>query len=103
MKKLRLHHSLTFPELDANNEALCGLLCDQEPDTEQLQKLVAERDQLILSHLESLSEPDKKAFAEAELACNKQLLELIQPLFDETEASLTRFLRSRKAIRNYQK
>ena len=103
MKKLTLHHSLTFPELDAKNEALYGLLCDQEPDSEQLQALVDERDQLILSHLDTLSEPEKKAFAEAELACNKQLLELIQPMFDETEASLTSFLRSRKAIRNYQK
>ncbi|GGD72364.1 hypothetical protein [Lacimicrobium alkaliphilum] len=103
MKKLTLHHSLTFPELDAKNEALCGLLCVQEPDIEQLRQLVIERDQLVLSHLENLEEESKKSFAEAELACNKQLIDVIQPMLDETETSLTSFLRSRKAIRNYQK
>ncbi|WP_088330248.1 hypothetical protein [Lacimicrobium sp. SS2-24] len=103
MKKLTLNHSQTFAELDAINEALCGLLCDQEPDVAQLQELIVQRDNLILTHLNSLEDEQRKAFAEAELACNKRLLTIIQPMLDETESTFTQFLRSRKAIRNYQK
>ncbi|GAB3030425.1 flagellar protein FliT [Bowmanella dokdonensis] len=103
MNKLDLNHAHSFPELLVNNEALTGLLCHEEPDTQELLRLVSERDELVMTHLASLEDSQKKAFIEAELACNRLIKERIQPLLASTEATLTSFVRSKKAIKKYKR
>lgn len=103
MKPLDLENPHAFPSLIANSKALNGLFLQPDPDVDELLALVQERAELIAAHLGTLAPEQKKAFAQAELACNKLILERVDPLLAETGTELVKLSKAKKAIQKYKR
>ncbi|GGO73902.1 hypothetical protein [Bowmanella pacifica] len=103
MNKINLDHPYSFPALRENSEALTGLLLQESPDIDELLRLTELRESLILSHQEALDGEEKKAFLEAELACNQHLNDVIEPMRVEAELALSQLVRGKKAVKKYKK
>lgn len=103
MKKINLDHPYSFPALRENSEALIGLLLHESPDIDDLLRLIELRESLIFSHQEELTGEEKKAFLQAELACNQHLNDVIEPMRLEAEMALSQLVRGKKAVKKYKK
>ncbi len=105
MSTPNFNHSQTPENLRQLNQQLSEVI-QSDDDSEQkyqaFQLLIRNRDQLIREHLSQLSDSQKKVFAESELTVNKQLNELAQSLLKSAKDDISRFLRSRAAIKKYE-
>lgn len=86
-----------------NSEALTNILASEEIDFDHLLTIISERERLIKEHLDSLSDEEKKQFVADELKTNEDLKKIVGALKAEQQALLVNFLRSKKAIKKYNK
>ncbi len=101
MKKFNLNHSKTPPKLTEINQELLALLSSDELDDKYLRKLIELRDEYISAHLASLSEEDKKSFAECEIPVNTHLTEIVSDKLNASLVQLSGLLRGQKAVNKY--
>ncbi|WP_414830112.1 hypothetical protein [Alteromonas sp. H39] len=102
MKPEQLNHSYTPTALREINHKIAAL-CDNPSatDVESLNALLKIRDELIVSHLESLSPEDKKIFATKEIRVNDIMKEVAQTLLKSAKDDASHFVRSQVAIKKY--
>ncbi len=105
MSTLNFNHSKTPENLRQLNQKLTEVI-QSDDDSEQkyqaFQLLIRERDRMIRDHLSQLSDSEQKLFAESELTVNNQLNELAQSLLKSAKDDISRFIRSRAAIKKYE-
>ena len=96
--------SNTVPEqLTELCQQIDAVLAADDPDSDQLNQLVSQRDQLIQQHLSQLSGEDKHRFADAQLTYNQTLQDKVTALFSATERQLGALMKGRRAIKKYKK
>ncbi len=101
MKKIKLNHNNTPPNLIPINQELEGVLSSEELDDKRLLELIVKRDDLITAHLDGLDVDAKKAFATAEYDTNQRLTQIAETLFRTSLSKLSGLLRGRKAVEKY--
>ncbi|MCW8090327.1 hypothetical protein [Alteromonas sp. ASW11-130] len=99
------NHSLTPPALQQINEKIAALLSSDEDDDRvtNLNQLADERDIFIQSYLKSLTPEDAKEFAKQEIVVNDKLKEIAQVMRTAVKDDITHFIRSRSAVKKYEK
>lgn len=102
MTNISLVHSHTPPELQENSLALEKLINSEDIDEEKLLELIDKRDQIINECIENVRPEDKKLFLEYEVKNNELLSQKSTHLLKSVEEKLTKFVRSRNAIKNYE-
>ncbi len=101
MKLITLNHSHTPPQLKEINQGLADLTSDLDPDESNFLKLVTERDEFIQRYLQTLQEPLKIKFVNAELKINGALVACAEESFKASLKQLTVLVRGRKAVKKY--
>ena len=101
MKQISLNHSYTPPTLTEVNKQISSVIQDVPIDEARLLLLVEQRDELILSHLTSLPEEQKKHFAEHEKAVNDELLRFVSELSATALTEISGLKRGLKAVKKY--
>lgn len=92
-----------IPSFKDNSLAITNLLGTDEIDFEELQSLIEQREGLVKQRLEDISPEDKQQFVADELKTNEDLKKLVGALRAEQQSLLVNFLRSKKAIKKYNK
>ncbi|NMH59662.1 hypothetical protein [Alteromonas ponticola] len=105
MKIDELNHSLTPPALQQINEKIAALLSAEEDDDRvtKLNQYADERDTFIQSYLQSLPSENAKEFAKQEIVVNDRLKEIAQQMLTSVKDDITHFVRSRSAVKKYEK
>ncbi|CAD5285981.1 conserved hypothetical protein [Alteromonas sp. 38] len=102
MNKNDLDHSQTPIALREINEQIAAQFeSSSESDFSELKALLVRRDSVIKEHLETLAPENKQEFANLELDVNNRLKEMAQSLLEEAKDDITRFVRSRSAVKKY--
>jgi hypothetical protein len=101
LKKLILDHSFTPSKLSEINQELTDLFLQEEPNEETFLNLATRRDEIVQSHLHSLSKDDINNFAKAELEVNGALVAYANKLFKASLNQLSGLIRGRKAVKKY--
>lgn len=102
MKKEALNHPLTPVALrKINDEITVQLAPSSDLDLPELNRILAERDDIVKAHLETLSDEDKRAFARAEIPVNDKLKELAQSLLQSAKDDVSKFIQSQAAVKKY--
>lgn len=101
MITIELDHSLTPPQLSDINRDIASSFSSGTPDYQNLNLLLAKRDECIQRHLASLDEPDRKRFAKAEIETNEKLKSMARDLLGNAKDEVTHFVRSQAAVKKY--
>lgn len=98
---MKLNHAQTPTALKEVNSEIIALLSEEQPDFAKVKAVFTVRDSIIRLHLESLAPEDKQEFAKLEYDVNNMLSEMAQSLLDQSKDDITKFVRSRSAVKNY--
>lgn len=101
MKKLTLNHDKTPLNLVEINDELESLLAIDDFDDKRLLQLVERRDEIILTHLDSLDRQAREEFANAELKANETLTNIAKKFFRASLSKLSGLTRGLKAVEKY--
>ena len=103
MIDFELYHDGTTRELQELNEQLatCFSLSDPSELATTFNRLVRERQDLVISILNSLKESEKRSFATKELIINDKLKSLAQSLLETAKQEIVQYMRGRAAVKKY--
>lgn len=96
-----IQHVYTPPELAILNRQLDEVLLANPIEESRLQKIIAERANLVESLLNTLDEQPKRCFAEFELKSNDVIIKLIEKQRGLIKADLSKVNKASKAIKKY--
>jgi len=102
VNKNDLNHPQTPIALREINEQIAAQFENSsESNFFELKTLITQRDSAIKIHLDSLAPTEKQEFANLELDVNNRLKEMAQSLLEDAKDDITRFVRSRSAVKKY--
>jgi|TARA_R110002126_G_scaffold81082_5_gene200174 hypothetical protein len=101
VKKNSLSHVHTPPHLDAINRQIVKCIENSDNDFSLLYKLVKKRDDIIVNHLSSIEDGEKKNFAKFEVEKNRELLLTVNNLLQEAKDEVSKLIRSKAAAKKY--
>jgi hypothetical protein len=98
-----LQHDSTPPELEKLNQALGQILVTDAIDDVLLQKIIAQRADLVESLLKTIAtdEETRRCFAENELVVNNFIIETVSAQRSITKTELAKVSKASKAIKKY--
>ena len=107
MNKIALITHYNSPELEQLNDSLALLLADTDsvdvPVTEQILKLVEQRQDIINELLKQIDDEPKRSFARDEYENNKSINAAVTTLFEMAKQDAVNFIRSKKLVTKYDK
>ena len=99
---MALHSAADYEKaVAAQNSRIESILTSDEPDTEILFSLVADRNELVNQCLKTLEGEARNNFAKNELNVNDDFTQRTQLLFSASLKSLSKFVKDAKAVRKY--